>query len=175
MADDDILAGLAGVSGGIREILVPIMQQRFRQNAEDESFLKRRKLTNADQIALLEKEYGLKAPQLQYERDTKTKELGLREREVGAKELTAKALAEKAKGTAGKGDLLTVQESLALGVPYGTPKRDAYGLIPKTQTDKNKLEQFSAANAIIDQIENVSGKVNTFKPGKFGQEDYSVE
>lgn len=58
---------------------------------------------------------------------------------------------------------LTPYQALVLGVPYGTTAAQAEGVIPRSQTDREKITQFNGAIAVVDQVEKLSQKVNVFE------------
>lgn len=54
-------------------------------------------------------------------------------------------------------------EALILGVPFGTTAAQAEGIIPRSQTDKEKITQFNGAIAVVDQIDKLSKHVNVYE------------
>ena len=56
--------------------------------------------------------------------------------------------------------LLSVSEATALGVPYGTTKSQAVGIVPTSQATRNTINTLNKADIIANQIEQAINKLN---------------
>jgi hypothetical protein len=68
-----------------------------------------------------------------------------------------------------KKEILNPTEANTLGVPYGTTKEQAKGILPLTQQQREGLASYDTARVIIQDIKQYSEKVNTEKGGLLGR------
>src|SRR3972149_5764742 len=66
-------------------------------------------------------------------------------------------------------ELLTPDEAIKLGVPYGTTKGEAFGRQPLTTQQREGLTQFASAKAIVRDIAKLSKTVNIDPAGLLGR------
>ena len=64
--------------------------------------------------------------------------------------------------------ILTVDEAIKLGVPFGTTAAQVLGIQPASVTQRNTLTSQSAALSVLNEIDAISQRVNTFDPGPLG-------
>lgn len=88
----------------------------------------------------------------------------LKERELELKrQLSTEKAATKEKAI--EEELLTVDEAVKLGVPYGTTRSAATGITPRTTRQREISAAFAPAKTLLDQIETLSKKVNLSEGG----------
>ena len=63
---------------------------------------------------------------------------------------------------------LSVDDAIKLGVPYGSKVKDAIGRQPMTTQQRETLNDFAAAETIVEDISALSEKVNTWNHGPLG-------
>lgn len=74
-----------------------------------------------------------------------------------------------------KAELLTPSEANELGVPFGTTKGQAEGVMPITAVQRAALASYDSARVIIEDIRQYSEKVNTASGGFKGKAQQSMK
>lgn len=74
-----------------------------------------------------------------------------------------------------KAELLTPNEANELGVPFGTTKGEAAGIMPMTAVQRAALASYDSARVIIADIGKYSEKVNTASGGLKGKAQQSMK
>lgn len=145
MADDNVLSAIGGFAEGVQSVLVPYLVNKANRDQEYQNqvrLLQTKNKLESIPAGRIDQLSGIKTG-LSPTDSVSPHELPVIEKRIGEQSAYQKLLAEQQfKQQEHKNAILSVEDSIKLGVPYGTTSQNAYG---KTPTQKPG-QDFKSAN-----------------------------